>query len=177
MKQVVSLNADLFLILYSCLKAFLPLPSIEAILVPFCLKNPHLRFYYALISGIGTFLGANIGYELAVLYGERIALKFVSEDTLRKGRELMDRHGVASVVIGSITPIPDFILAYLAGIGEMNRLLFLFLDGFCRFLRSLAVVMGLNQMNQWFDLDRYANLLSVIILVYFAVKLVFKKQR
>lgn len=89
----------------------------------------------------------------------------------------MDRHGVASVVIGSITPIPDFILAYLAGIGEMNRLLFLFLDGFCRFLRSLAVVMGLNQMNQWFDLDRYANLLSVIILVYFAVKLVFKKQR
>ncbi len=87
------MNADLFLLIYACLKAFLPLPSLEAVFIPMCLAQPARSFYYALVSGIGTFFGANIGYTLSAVYGRKIALRFVDEQTLDQGEASIDRYG------------------------------------------------------------------------------------
>lgn len=171
------MKAKLFLFLYSILKAFLPLPSIEAVLVPLCLNYPTQSLLFALISGIGTALGGLVGYELAYYYGRELVLKFIDEDTLTKGESQFKKHGIWYVVIGSISPFPDFVLAYIAGIVKMNRVLFLVIDGLCRFIRSLLIVYSLNSLNTVLPIEQYATGLSILILFYFVAKYFLKKSR
>ena len=45
----------------------------------------------------------------------------------------MDRYGVLAVFIGGVTPIPDFLLAYLAGMTQMALIPFLLSDGTARY--------------------------------------------
>lgn len=170
------MNADLFLLIYSCLKAFLPLPSIEAVFVPLCLTAPTRSFYYAVVSGIGTFFGGYIGYELSVSYGRKFALKLVNEHTLAEGEATMDKYGAMAIILGSLTPFPDFVLAYLAGLCKMNRWLFLLLDGGCRFLRSLLVAATLSKASEYIAIEKYSTILSILILVYFLGKYVIRKK-
>ncbi len=170
------MNADLFLLIYACLKAFLPLPSIEAVFVPLCLAAPTKSFYYAAVSGIGTFLGGYIGYELSVSYGRKFALKLVNEETLSEGEATMQKYGAMAVILGSLTPFPDFVLAYLAGLCRMNRWLFLLLDGSCRFMRSLLVAATLSKASEFIAIEKYSTLLSILILVYFLSKYVIRKK-
>lgn len=170
------MNADLFLLIYSCLKAFLPLPSIEAVFIPLCLAAPTRSFYYAVVSGIGTFFGGYIGYELSVSYGRPFALKLVNEETLIQGERTMDKYGSLAIILGSLTPFPDFLLAYLAGLCKMNRWLFLLLDGSCRFLRSLLVALTLNKASEFIAIEKYSTLISILLLLYFLFKYGIRKK-
>ena len=45
------------LVLYACLKAFLPLPSLEVVLIPLILKNPDGWLLYAMEGAVGTAIG------------------------------------------------------------------------------------------------------------------------
>lgn len=171
------MKSGLFLFLYSILKAFLPLPSLEAVLLPICLVYPQYAFLYALLSGLGTCVGGHIGYELAYHYGRKIVLKWVREETLEEGIESFRKYGVFSVILGSLSPFPDFILAYVAGIMKMNRWVFMLLDGGCRFLRSLLLIAFSSKLNAYFPIDRYVMILSVLMLVSFFVKNALKKKR
>lgn len=171
------MKTDLFLFFYSTLKAFLPLPSLEAVLVPLVLVQPKRALILALISGVGTSLGGAIGYEIAFRYGRKVVLRFVSENTLTKGEEMIHQHGILAIVLGSLTPFPDFILAYLAGITSMNKALFLLIDGSCRMLRSLFVTFSIAQMSQYFHLEKYAFILTILLFIYFFLRYILKKKR
>ena len=48
MLQFLYALQDIGLIVYSCLKAFLPLPSLEILLVPLCASNPSRYWIYAI---------------------------------------------------------------------------------------------------------------------------------
>lgn len=171
------MQANLFLFLYSIFKAFLPLPSLEAVLLPLCLKYPQKAILLAFISGGGTSIGGWIGYELSYRYGRKIALKWVTKKTLDEGEKQFNTIGIWAVIVGSITPFPDFILAYVAGIVGMNRWLFLLLDGLCRLIRSLLMIFALQQFNHFLHFDRYITILSILILVYFIGKYFIHKKR
>ena len=149
------MKTSLFLFIYSILKAFLPLPSLEAVLIPMCLVHPENAFYYALITGIGTCIGGRIGYELSYHFGRKVALKFVSQDVIDEGMSEFNRVGYLFIVIGSISPFPDFILSYIAGLANMNRWIFMALDGGCRFIRSIILVYFSIKLNHYFDFDKY----------------------
>ena len=53
------------LVLYACFKAFLPLPSLEVVLIPLILKNPDGWLLYALEGAVGRAVGGWIGYQIA----------------------------------------------------------------------------------------------------------------
>lgn len=171
------MKSKLFLFVYSILKAFLPLPSLEAVLLPMCLMKPEYAWIYAMISGIGTCIGGLIGYELSFRYGSSIVLKFVDEKTFEKGIVDFKKYGVLSVIVGSISPFPDFILAYVAGMMKMNRWHFIVLDGGCRYIRSIFLIYFSARLNEFFHFDRYITLLSILLLVYFIGRYTFKKKR
>lgn len=171
------MKSNLFLFIYAILKAFLPLPSLEAVLLPMCLLNPESSWIYAIISGAGTCIGGFIGYELSYRYGSSIVLKFVDEKTFEKGIVDFKKYGILSVIIGSISPFPDFILAYVAGIMKMNRWIFIGLDGGCRYLRSIMLIYFSTKLNEFFHIDRYITILSIFLLVYFIGSYTFKKKR
>lgn len=171
------MKSGLFLFIYSILKAFLPFPSLEAVLLPLCLLHPKNAFYYSLLTAIGTCIGGHIGYEISAHYGKKAALKFVSEETIEQGITKFQKMGYLYVIIGSITPFPDFILAYVAGILNMNKWIFMLLDGGCRWIRSILLIYFSSYLNQFFHFDRYVLVLSILILVYFIGRYALKKRR
>lgn len=168
---------DIGLILYAILKAFLPLPSLEVLLVPIMMANPSHWLLYSLEGAIGTFIGGGIGYWLAHRYGRKVLSHMASQGDIDKGEELMKRYGVWAVFIGGITPIPDFLLAYLAGFTQMRFWLFALCDAFARLLRSLLVCYGLLKLGEAINIDWFGTVFSVIILAWLLLRWAKEKYR
>ena len=171
------MKTNLFLFIYSILKAFLPLPSLEAVLLPMVLIKPEYAFLYCILTGLGTCIGGHIGYLLSNRYGRKIILKFVDESTIDEGMSEFNRIGPLFIIAGSISPFPDFILAYIAGLANMNRFLFMILDGGCRFIRSILLVYISLKFNEYLQIDKYVTYISILLLVYFIGKTALKKKR
>lgn len=157
---------DVGLLLYSMLKAFLPLPSLEVLLVPMCLHQPQYWIRYSIVGAIGTCIGGAIGYYLAYRLGRKVVNNIATPEDIAKGEHLMNRYGMIAVFIGGITPLPDFLLAYLAGFTRMNMITFLFADGTARLLRSLLVTYGLKTVGSLIDVDAFGTWFSILILVW-----------
>lgn len=161
---------DVGLILYAILKAFLPLPSLEVVLVPLVLADPDKWILYSIEGAIGTFIGGGIGYVIADRLGRKALLHIASSEDVQKGEELMNRYGVWAVFIGGITPVPDFLLAYLAGFTHMRFSLFASCDAFARLLRSLLICYCLQKLGQVINVDWFGTVFSLIILVWMLVR-------
>ncbi|MEG0469948.1 MAG: hypothetical protein RR562_08570, partial [Longicatena sp.] len=86
--------------LYAILKAFLPLPSLEVILVPLCMHSPEKWILYSIEGAIGTCIGGGIGYCLAHRFGRNILQHMASEKDMDAGERLMNRYGMLAVSIG-----------------------------------------------------------------------------
>ena len=93
---------DAGFMLYAMLKAFLPLPSLEVLLIPLCVQAPQRYLWYALEGAAGTCVGGLIGYLLARRLSTRITRTLISAQQLEKGCRLMRRYGVLAVFIGGI---------------------------------------------------------------------------
>lgn len=169
------MKTNLFLFIYSILKAFLPLPSLEAVLLPMVLIKPEYAFLYCCLTGIGTCIGGHIGYILSNRFGRKIILRFVDEETINEGMNEFNRIGPLFIIVGSISPFPDFILAYIAGLANMNKFLFMILDGGCRFIRSILLVFVSLKFNEYLQIDKYITLISILIIIYFIGKFSYKK--
>ena len=89
-----------------------------------------------------------------------------SQSDIDKGEELMNRYGVWAVFIGGITPIPDFLLAYLAGFTHMRFSLFAFCDAFARLLRSLLVCYSLLKLGEVINIDWFGTVFSLVIFAW-----------
>lgn len=160
----------LSLFFYSILKAFLPLPSLEVMLIPLVINNPNLIVWYSLIGALGTYIGGSIGYGIAYFLGNSFVLKLTNNETMEKGMDLVNKYGVLAVFIGGITPIPDFILAYLAGLTRMNHFLFAISDAVARLLRSLLVSYTILMFGYVIDFDKWGSIISLVIIIYFVLK-------
>ena len=157
---------DVGLILYAILKAFLPLPSLEVVLTPLCLKHPEKWLLYSFEGAIGTCIGGAIGYGIAYSVGRKALAHIASDEDIEKGETLMRKHELLAVFIGGITPIPDFLLAYLAGFTKMPFLSFTLCDGMARLLRSIIVTYGLKSLGTIIHVDAFGTWFSLLILVW-----------
>ncbi|MEG0274872.1 MAG: VTT domain-containing protein, partial [Longicatena sp.] len=93
-----------------------------------------------------------------------------SEKDMDAGERLMNRYGMLAVFIGGITPIPDFLLAYLAGFTNMNFIKFSLCDGFARLLRSLLVTYCLYQLGSVVNVDSFGTWFSLIIILWLILR-------
>lgn len=155
---------DFGLFLYSVLKAFLPLPSLEVVLVPLVIAHPERWLLYAVEGALGTFIGGGIGYVIALRLGKSVLKNIATKEDIQKGEAMMNRYGVWAVFIGGITPIPDFLLAYMAGFTHMRFSLFAFCDAIARFLRSLFVCYGVIKLGEVIPIEGFGTAFSLIIL-------------
>ena len=167
---------DIGLIIYSCFKAFLPLPSLEVVLVPLIASNPGKYWIYAIEGAIGTFIGGGIGYGIAYYFGFDLLKKFASDDEIVKSQDIINRYGVIAIFIGGITPLPDFILAYIAGMMKMNLIPFLLADGIARLIRSLIVGYCIFSMGKVINFEKYGNIFSIIVIVWLLGKYLLNKK-
>ena len=129
-----------------------------------------------MLSGFGTCIGGHIGYEISNRYGRKAALRFVSEEMMASAVKKFQKMGYLYIIVGSLSPFPDFILSYAAGMLKMNRWVFMLLDGGCRWLRSLLLIYFSSVLNKYFHFDRYMIILSVLMLCYFMGRYFLKKR-
>lgn len=102
--------------------------------------------------------------------GQKVLYNIAAKEDVEHGEELMDRYGLLAVFIGGITPIPDFLLAYLAGFTSMRLLPFLLCDGFARLLRSLLVTLSLRYLGTVMNVDAFGTWFSLAIMLWLVWK-------
>ena len=151
MQLFVSLS-ELGFLLYAVLKAFLPLPSLEVLLVPLCVGEPQSYLRFALEGAAGTCVGGGVGYFLANRFRKSILTHFLSEEQMENWQRLMQKYGVLAVFIGGIT--------------GMNFFAFSLTDGISRFLRSWLVGYSIYQASGLIDFQAYGNLLCAVVLLW-----------
>lgn len=134
------------------------------ILIPLLLRNPSNWLIYSLEGAMGTAIGGWIGYQIAIKAHEAVLERFASAQEIESGKKLMDRYGVLAVFIGGVTPIPDFLLAYLAGLTKMSCIPFLLSDGVARLLRSLLVSWCMFSLGYVVDIERWGTVISLIMI-------------
>ena len=139
-----------------------------------------------LVGTIGALIGAYINYFLSRWLGRPIIYKFVDSKlghTLRLSGEKMERaekyfndHGVVSTFVGRLIPVIRQLISIPAGLSKMNVGVFTFYTvlgaGIWNCVLGLLGYLAVKAGGMDF-IYKYSGLLSKIIIVVFAVCVVF----
>ncbi|MBP5190358.1 MAG: DedA family protein [Bacteroidales bacterium] len=172
--------------------SFIPFPS-EIVIPPAVMvaadpatPNDMKIWLIVVIGTLGALLGAYINYFLSRWLGRPIIYKFVDSKlghTLRLSGEKMERaeqyfndHGVVSTLVGRLIPVIRQLISIPAGLSKMNVGVFTFYTflgaAIWNCVLALLGYLAVKAGGMAF-IYKYSGLLSKIIIVLFAVAVVF----
>lgn len=172
--------------------SFIPFPS-EIVIPPAVMvaadpatPNDMKIWLIVLVGTLGALLGAYINYFLSRWLGRPIIYKFVDSKlghTLRLSGEKMERaenyfneHGVVSTFVGRLIPVIRQLISIPAGLSKMNVGTFTFYTflgaGIWNCVLGLLGYLAVKAGGMDF-IYKYSGILSKIIIVVFAVCVVF----
>jgi len=142
---IFSLNIFLGIFVWSILEcAFIPSPA-EAVVIPIVLLTRVNPIYVGLFGCMGSIIGALIDYY-AGKKGYRFVKKYVKNDIKswsQKYLKRFERFGEYSLIVamtlGRIFPLSLKPLLFLAGMIDMNKILFTTLIAVTSFIRYYAI--------------------------------------
>ena len=100
-----------------------PIPP-EALTLPMYLEaqgEPMELFLIWLIVTLTSVAGAVLGWWLGKVLGRNFAERFINRKHIVRLDNLIDRYGSAGIFIAAFSPIPYKALAWIAGMGEMDK--------------------------------------------------------
>ncbi|MEE2758568.1 MAG: VTT domain-containing protein [Candidatus Thermoplasmatota archaeon] len=124
-----------------------PIPP-EALTLPMFIEaqgNPLAIFLIWIVATLTSVAGAVVGWWLGKVLGRSFAEQFIQQKHITRLDNLIERYGSAGMFIAAVSPIPYKVLAWVAGMGEMDKRQFV-IAGLCgRGLRFgvQAVAIGL----------------------------------
>jgi len=173
--------AGLFLLSFAE-SSFFPVPP-DMLLIALALITPESSFYLALITTIGSVLGAIFGYFIGLKGGRVLLEKFVSKDKISLIHSYFNRYEAWAIGIAGFTPIPYKLFTISAGVFYINFFKFVLVSILSRGGRFFLVGGAVYIFGPTIKLyiDKYFNLFSVIfviliILGFLAVKAYAKKK-
>lgn len=119
----------------------IPLPNVNDLLIVWqTIKNPHLWWYYALMTTIGSVIGSLVIYYLGRKGGEAFLQKRFKAAHVEKVRGAFERYGLWAMVVVAFVPppAPYKIFVLLAGVGGVGPLAFVVAVTAGRGVRYLA---------------------------------------
>jgi membrane protein YqaA with SNARE-associated domain len=145
--------------------SFFPIPP-DVLLAPMCLGNRRRAMWFAIVTTIGSVLGAFLGYFIGRVLtplGEWL----VGAANITALAAEFDSRGEVWVFIAALTPIPFKLLTITAGVAGMNLILFAAACAVGRAVRfcGVAGVFWLVGPRALPFIDRYFNLLCVVFTV------------
>jgi len=161
--------------------SFFPVPP-DILLIALALIEPKSSFFLALITTIGSVLGAIFGYFIGLKGGRPVLEKFISKDRISLVHEYFNRYEAWAIGIAGFTPIPYKIFTISAGVFYINFKRFVLVSILSRgtrfFLVGTAIFMFGDRIK--FYLEKYFNIFSIafvllIILGFLALKTMNKK--
>lgn len=159
--------------------SFFPVPP-DILLIPLCLVTPELGLVYALISTIGSVLGACFGYWIG-LKGGRPILRKIARRKSEKVEKYFQRYGAWAVGIAGFTPIPYKIFTIASGVFKIDFRKMIFASIISRggrFFLEAVFIMLFGEEIIWF-IENYFGLFSFllvagVIVVWYAWKRIRK---
>ncbi|WP_029009725.1 YqaA family protein [Azospirillum halopraeferens] len=127
--------------------SFFPLPP-DIMLVPMCLAEPKKLWWYtnicALASLVGGFVGYAIGLYLFESVGRWIFDLYDLWSSYHSFSESFNELGPWFLILKGITPIPYKLLAIMAGISQMDLVIFALCSVVARFSRYYLIAILLH---------------------------------
>ena len=99
-----------------------PVPP-EALTLPMFIAeqgNPLMIFLIWLVVTLTSVGGAMVGWWLGKVFGRPVADRFINPKHIARLESLIVRYGDAGIFIAAVSPIPYKVLAWVAGMGEMD---------------------------------------------------------
>ena len=123
-----------------------PIPP-EALTLPMLIDaqgDPWAIFLIWSVVTLTSVAGALLGWWLGKVLGRSVAERFIPQKHIIRLDNLIDRYGTAGMFIAAISPIPYKVLAWVAGMGEMDRRQFIIAGLWGRGLRFGAQAMAIG---------------------------------
>ena len=129
-----------------------------------CLGNRKKSAFFAVISIVGSVLGALVGYFMIASFVASGAEWIFGADAITAMVEEFDQRGSAYVFIAALTPIPFFVLTTAAGVAKLNFAMFLLACVVGRSLRygmEAWIVWWIGQPAKKF-IEKWFNIITII---------------
>jgi len=123
-----------------------PIPP-EALTLPMLIDaqgDPWAIFLIWSVVTLTSVAGALLGWWLGKVLGRSVAERFIPRKHIVRLDNLIDRYGTTGMFIAAISPIPYKVLAWVAGMGEMDRREFIIAGLWGRGLRFGAQAMAIG---------------------------------
>ena len=92
-----------------------PIPP-DVLLLPLCLMNPRLSWWYAFLTTAASTLGAFLGYAVGRKAGRPVVERFFASEMVEKVQFLFGQYGGWAVGIAAFTPVPYKVFTIGAGV-------------------------------------------------------------
>lgn len=152
--------------------SFFLLPP-ELLLTPMVIRGINDPYILAIITTIGSVMGAVFGYYLGLFGGRPVALRVLSskaEWAINKAEGFFAKYGNAAILIAAFTPIPYKVFTITAGISRMNMTSFILYSLLGRGTRYLIFVYLLTCYGE-IVLENFFKLTLIGVLIYIAYEL------
>lgn len=100
-----------------------PIPP-DVLLLPLCLMNPRLSWWYAFLTTAASILGAFLGYAIGRRAGRPVVEKSFTREMVEKVEVLFRKYGGWAVGIAAFTPVPYKVFTFGAGVFRVPFLTF-----------------------------------------------------
>ena len=170
-------NGEIGLFIYSVIETITPLAGVEVILFPLLLADPARWVFITLNLIIANTIGGIIVYFFLAKEDNKFYNRVVSKKNQENAKKIFDRYGVWAIFIFAMTPLPFFIIIFVAAIARMKLPIYVLAIFFSRgvrfFMTSYAVVFlgGSGDIILWLALIG----VGVVVIFVFIQKLILKR--
>lgn len=163
--------APVFLFIHAFMESsFLP-GAHDFFLIAVNMARPHLAFFFALFSTLGSTCGGCFGYAIGRYGGKPLIEKVAHHKITRTVEKSYEKFGMWAVAFAGFTPVPYKIFAIISGIFEINFPLFAFISLLARaarfFLLSVLIFVVGDRIKD--VLLGYFNIFSIVLLTFILV--------
>lgn len=117
--------------------SFLPLPA-DVILIPLSLAAPELALIYALVTTVGSVMGAAFGYYIGYHGGRPVLRKSVSQKNINRVDRYYEKYGVMAVGVAGMSPVPYKVFTLSSGAFKLDFKSFIMISTVSRGIRFFA---------------------------------------
>jgi membrane protein YqaA with SNARE-associated domain/cbb3-type cytochrome oxidase subunit 3 len=146
--------------------SFFPIPP-DILLIPLCLGEPRLAFWFAAVCSLGSVLGGIAGYGIGYYGGRPLLYRLFDERKIAAVESYYDRYNAWATGIAGLTPLPYKLFTISGGAFAIRFRVFLLASIVSRSLRFFVIAALLyvfGDVARAF-IDRHLGWLTIVFVV------------
>jgi len=170
-------NGEIGLFIYSIIETITPLAGVEVILFPLLLATPSRWVIITLNLVIANTIGGIFVYLFMAKEDNKFYNRVVSKKNQENAKKIFDRYGVWAIFIFAMTPLPFFIIIFVAAIARMKLPTYIAAIFFSRGVRFFMTSYAVAFLGGSGDIILWLALIGIGVVGIFVIiqKLILKR--